>query len=213
MSNEANFDFNKNSNIMPSIHNHVVVASSKIHVNSYINPTGHKVRTASDAATFNNAEHDPNQTEDTEYFPLPHQESLEDNSNGSNVGTHSATSTVHLEKPYQVPNSLRKKFKIPFGKVLAPIITPQPKVARGSNVFESEDNDTTPQNDFFIDKIGKKRVTDTNDGNKRHPTVTDKLDTLNYDSSDDDSSNTNVNNNKFKILYQNSEIYTLSLSR
>jgi len=55
MSNEANFDFNKNSNIMPSIHNHVVFASSKIHVNSYINPTGHKVRTASDAATFNNA--------------------------------------------------------------------------------------------------------------------------------------------------------------
>jgi len=208
MSNEANFDFNKNSNIMPSIHNHVVVASSKIHVNSYIDPTGQKTRTAFDSATFNNAEHDPNQTEDTEYYPLPHQEPLEDNSNESNVGTHKATSKAHLEKPYQVPNSLRKKFKIPFGKALAPIITPQPKATRGSNVFESEDNNTTPQKDFFIDKIGEKRVTDTNDGNKRHSTVADKLDTLNYESSDNDSNNTNSISNKFKMHDQTSAVYT-----
>jgi len=112
------------------------------------------------------------------------------------------------KKPYQVPNSLRKKFKIPFGKALAPIITPQPKATRGSNVFESEDNDTTPQKDFFIDKTGDKQVTATNDGNNRHSTVTDKSETLNYESSDNDSNNTNSNNNKFKIQDQTSAVYT-----
>jgi len=225
MNNETNTDHNKNTHKLPSINNHIFATSAKVNVKSYIDTTGQKTPTGFDPATQNNVEHNLDHTEVTELIPLPHQEPLEDSSNEANLfmkksGTTEKTSETYLEKPYQIPNSLRKKFKIPYGKTDAPIITPQSKVTRRSTLFDAilRNTNTSPKLDFFTKKTTDKHSAVTNDNIKNHLTTTREYETLNHDSSDNESNDSTLVNHKgssnddnhttYKKHYQKSEIYT-----
>jgi hypothetical protein len=225
MNNETNTDNNKNTHNLPNINNHIVATSAKVHVSSYIDAIGQRTLTGFDPATLDNAEHDPDHEKFTELIPLPHQEPFEDSSNETNLfmkkaGTNEKTSETNLEKPYQIPNSLHKKFKIPYGTTDAPVITPQSKVTRRSTLFDAilRNTNTSPNLDFFIDKAADKHSVITNDDIKNHLTTTRESETLNQDSSDNESNDStlvnykgpsnNDNHTTYKKLYQKSEIYT-----